>query len=57
MNASWDWCTDGRLCQANVSIKILDPPSPPATLCVLVTPWLCSAQRQQTCGILCQLDV
>ena len=27
-----------------------------AKLCALVTPWLCNAQTQQTCGILLQME-
>ena len=47
-SASWAWCTDGkhrRLTSSSGS------PSPCGhALCVLATPWLCSAQRQQIYG-------
>ena len=57
MSASWAWCTDGRHKHVSVLVGWLAPPSPQAKLCVLATPWLCSAQRQQPCGILPRMEI
>ena len=51
MSASWAWCTDGRQHQLIALVnKCVVPPFHLARLCVLATPWLCSVQRQQSCG-------
>ena len=57
MSASWAWCTDGRHMYLVVLVGWLTPHFPQAQLCVLATPWLCNAQRQQTFGILPQMEI
>ena len=56
MSASWAWCTDGGHHHLVALERSLAPHSLLAWLCVLAIRWLCSAQRQQTCGTLCQME-
>ena len=55
-SASLAWCTDGRRHRVVALERPLAPPFHLAGVCVPATPWLFSAQRQQTCGTLCQTE-